>query len=115
MDLSLEIRREYGVRIGDIPNDGCMYSFKIDPFRIGFVVSLGDCAAFGCWSHRELFVVVEAGVIPVRMDGVADSSAVQSERRIIAVGRALHQKNGGLTVEENERLQQAVRFVEARS
>lgn len=115
MTTEQAIYRKYGCRVAIVPEDGKMRAFKIDPFRIGFVIDLGGVAAFGCWSEGEFFSLCGDQIEEMRSEVRATGKDVDFERMIVEIARASHKRNGGITVEENDRLQQAVRFIEARS
>lgn len=117
MTLTQAIRSCYGVTIPLVPEDGVMRAFKIDPFRIGFLVSLPGCAAFGCWSDGEGSVFCDGELHGVRLDREAPKVTRDGafERMVVSLARSQHQRAGGLTVEENDRLQIAVHAVEANS
>jgi len=117
LNLSQAISKYYGVTIPFVPDDGRMRAFKIDPFRLGFVIGFPGCAAFGCWSDGECAVLSGGLVEWVRIDRYAPAVTRTGafERLIVSLARSQFEQSGGLTVEENDRLQVAVAAVEANS
>jgi hypothetical protein len=117
MNLTQAISKYYGVTIPFEPDDGRMHAFKIDPFRLGFVIGFADCAAFGCWSDGECATFCNGRAQWIRIDRQAPVVSREGafERLIVSLAKAQYEQSGGLTVEENDRLKVAVAAVEENS
>lgn len=124
MSLRAQVLEQYGVRLGEVPEDGRMRSFRIDPFRIGFLISLGGCGAFGCFADGEAWTVSRTrpehggGVnvekirlTPRELRGQAAES-MRFERLIIDIARAQLDSGRELSSEDLARLERAVMHVE---
>lgn len=112
MNLQAAVMDCYGRNIPGVPADGCMRTFAIDQFRIGFLISIGECHAFGCWSDGDIYY----------FDGAEWHGLVVEPRRppkqelnrmIIRCARGLIECGEKLNEADMQTLKSAVRQVEA--
>lgn len=107
MKLQEAIKEVYGHRFGYIPPDGVFYKFKIDQFRIGFVVSIGDVALFGCRADRVVYAWNEKEVVKVNLPA-KEPEKIRFERIVIECAKGLIRRGEILSQEDEERLNLAV-------
>ncbi|WAX22774.1 hypothetical protein MAJJADAN_00012 [Pseudomonas phage Amjad_SA] len=107
MKLQEAIRHVYGHRFGNIPPDGVFRRFRIDQFRVGFVVSVGDCALFGCRADGIVYGWNPAEVFKMNLPPF-DSAKIRFERVVVECAKALIARGDALSAEDAERLELAV-------
>ena len=117
MTLSEAINKQYAVSIPRIPDDGVMRAFPIDRFRIGFVLGLGDCGVFGCWSDRQAYLVNPAGVASMDLSETSRSVSpdIEFERLIVSIAKAQEEAGIEFSQADSDRLKLAVSRIEAAS
>lgn len=108
MKLQEAIKEVYGHRFGYIAPDGVFYKFKIDRFRIGFVVSIGDVGIFGCRADREAYAWNEKEVVKINLPA-HEHAKIRFERLVIECARGLIQRGEILSPEDDARLELAVK------
>lgn len=107
MRLQQAIEKVYGKRLGYIPDDGMFRKFRIDPFRLGFVVSVGECAIFGCRADGIMHTWNPEQLAHIKMPA-HDSEKIKFERLVIACAKGLIRRGDVLSAEDGERLDLAV-------
>lgn len=107
MKLREAIRETYGNRLSAIPEDGVFRKFRIDPFRIGFVCNLGDCAFFGCRADRVVYAWNEQEVTKINL-AEHNSEKIRFELYVVAIAKGLIERGDILNHEDSERLELAV-------
>lgn len=108
MRLQEAIKEIYGKKLAAIADDGVFRKFRIDPFRLGFVCNLGDCAFFGCRADRVVYAWNEHEVTKINL-AHHDSEKIKFERYVVAIAKALIERGEILSHEDSERLELAVK------
>lgn len=108
MRIQEAIRHVYGHRLGHIPPDGVFRRFRIDQFRVGFVVSVGDCALFGCRSDGIAYGWNPTEVVKMELPPF-NSEKIRFERVVIECAKGLIARGDVLDAKDAERLDLAVK------
>lgn len=114
MNLAAAVLDCYGCRLPVVPADGVMRTFPIDPFRIGFVVSLGDTYSFGCWSDGDIYYFDGADWQGLEIEPQRPPKQ-EFNRMVIACAKGLVARGEKLNKTDSERLRFAVEQDEANS
>ena len=107
MKLQKAIECAYGNKLGYIAPDAVFRKFRIDPYRLGFVVNMGECAIFGCRADGIAFTWNKDEIVKLNLP-THDSERIKFERFVIECARGLIKRGEILTPEDEERLNLAV-------
>lgn len=107
MDIVSAIHEEYGIKISAPPPDGVWRRFRIDRFRIGIAVSIGDVGVFGCKYEGFMHVCSANGI--ERIDtGMKVSKTLAFEALIVDCAKGLVERGERLSPEDEDRLSLAL-------
>lgn len=106
---SSAIKKIYGVRLLTRP-DGQYRHFRIDRFRIGFVLAFEDCSVFGCMADG-LAYSLSGGVISEFKLKTNENQKIAFERTIVECAKGLIGRGESLSIEDEERLEIAVKRI----
>lgn len=106
------IREHYGVRLGPTPADGKFRSFKIDEFRNGFLMEIGDCAVFGSIIDGERIVFDGKSYFSYGVEH-KDRKEIRYEMLIWEIAKSAVHCGETLDANDRERLALAVNRLEA--
>lgn len=107
MRIQDAIKEVYGQKFGYIPPGGAFRKFRIDPFRLGFVMSLGDCAFFGCRADSVAYAWSDTELVKINLPDF-ESEKIRFERLVIECARGLINRGDILSPADAERLNVAV-------
>lgn len=108
------IREVYGLNMPSPPPDGKTRNFKIDQFRIGFVVSTGDSGVFGCRYDRVGYRWADGDYSAFQMQlpqlhGKGAATDLM-ERCVVECAKGLIARGERLRPKDMERLDVAVKY-----
>lgn len=104
---SSAIKQIYGVSLLT-RSDGQYRHFMIDRFRIGFVLAFEDCSVFGCMADG-LAYSFSGGVISEFKLKTKENQKIEFERTIVEFAKGLIGSGESLSIEDEERLEMAVK------
>lgn len=110
------IKQVYGVSIPNPRDDGEIKHFRIDRYRTGFLLSLGDAGVFGCRydgiGYQWVDVSYDAYALPEQQGLTRKQMAdMDMERRVIDCAIGIESKGERLSARDSERLAKAVAAV----
>lgn len=111
MDVNRAIYEHYGIRLGPVPADGKMRSFKIDQLRNGFLIKIEGCAVFGSIIDGERIIFDGKTYRSYEVEH-RRSDKIRHEWLIWEAARVMLEAGEVLSREDGERLALAVKRLE---